>query len=232
MVSVGAAASCAWTATSNAPWLTVAAGASGSGAGNVQIDAQANTGAPRSGTAAIAGQTLTVSQDSGCTFIVSPETMGAPAGGGGARIDITGAPSCAWNASSGAAWITIASAPAGSGTGFIDVTTAANSGPARSGTLLVAGHTVTINQDSGCIVTLGAPSTTVPAGGGGSSVSVSSSGGCNWTATSNAPWIAVTGGSPGSGGGSVTFNVEANATGAPRSGTITIGGAGFTVNQQ
>jgi hypothetical protein len=42
----------------------------------------------------------------------------------------------------------------------------------------------------------------------------------------------VTGGSPGSGDGNVSFTVEANTTGAPRSGTITIGGAGFTVNQQ
>jgi hypothetical protein len=45
-------------------------------------------------------------------------------------------------------------------------------------------------------------------------------------------WMTVTGGSPGSGDGNVSFNIEANATGAPRSGTITIGGAGFTVNQQ
>ena len=232
MVSVGAAASCAWTAASNAPWLAVVSGANGSGAGTVQVDAQPNTGAPRSGTATIAGQTLTVSQDSGCTFVVTPETMGAPSGGGGARIDVNGGPSCGWTASSGAGWITIVSAPSGSGSGFIDVTTAANSGPARSGTLVVAGRTVTINQDSGCVVTLGTPSTTIPAAGGPGAVSVSASGGCDWTATSNAPWIAVTGGSPGSGGGNVTFNVEANTTGAPRSGTITIGGAGFTVNQQ
>ncbi len=231
-VSVGAAASCAWTAGSNAPWLTVVTGANGSGPGNVQVDAQANTGAPRSGTVTIAGQTLTVSQDSGCTFTVSPESIGAPAAGGSARIEVSGAPSCAWNASSAAGWITIVSAPAGSGNGSIDVTTAANAGPARSGTLLVAGRTVTINQDSGCTITLGTPSTTIPAAGGPGTVSVSSAGGCNWTAASNAPWIVVTGGSPGSGGGDVSFSVEANTTGAPRSGTISIGGAGFTINQQ
>ena len=232
MVSVGAAASCAWTAASNAPWLTVVSGANGSGPGAVQVDAQANTGAPRNGTVTIAGQTLTVSQDSGCTFTVSPEMIGAPAAGGPARIDVSGAPSCAWNASCAAGWITIVSAPGGSGNGGIDVTTSANSGPARSGTLLVAGRTVTVNQDSGCTITLGAASTTMPAAGGPGTVSVSSPGGCTWTATSNAPWIAVTGGSPGSGDGNVSFNVEANTTGAPRSGTITIGGAGFTINQQ
>jgi hypothetical protein len=230
-VSVGAAGSCPWTASSNASWLAVVTGASGSGPGAVQVDAQANSGAPRSGTVTIAGQTLTVSQDSGCTFTVSPETIGVPAAGGPGHIDVTGAPSCAWTASS-AGWITIVSAPGGNGNGGIDLTIAANSGPARSGTLLVAGRTVTVNQDSGCTITLGAPSTTAPAGGGPGTVAVSSAGGCPWTATSNAPWITVTGGSPGSGDGTVTFNVEANTTGAPRSGTIAIGGAGFTINQQ
>jgi hypothetical protein len=198
----------------------------------VQVDAQANSGGPRSGTVTIAGQTLTVSQESGCTFTVSPETIGAPAAGGPGHIAVTGAPSCAWTASSAAGWITIASAPGGNGSGGIDLTIAANSGPARSGTLLVAGRTVTVNQDSGCTITLGPPSTTVAAGGGPGTVAVSAAGGCTWTATSNAPWIAVTAGSPGAGDGTVTFSVEANTTAAPRSGTITIGGAAFTINQQ
>ena len=232
-VSVVGAASCAWTAASNAPWLMVVSGANGSGPGAVQVNAQANAGAPRNGTVTIAGQTLTVTQESGCAFTVSPEMIAAPAAGGPAHIDVSGAPSCAWNAASAAGWITIVSAPAaGNGNGGIDVTTSANSGPARSGTLLVAGRTVTVNQDSGCTITLGAASATVPAGGGPGAVSVSAPGACPWTAVSNAPWIAVTGGSPGSGDGNVSFNVQANTTGAPRSGTITIGGAGFTVNQQ
>jgi hypothetical protein len=232
MVSVGASAGCAWTAASNAPWLTITAGASGNGAGNVQVDAQPNPGAPRSGTATIAGQTLTVSQESGCTFVVNPEVIASPAGGSSAHIEISAAPSCAWNATSSVPWISIVSATAGNGNGAIDVAAAGNTGPARSGTLLVAGRTVTINQDSGCVITLGAPSATMGAGGGAGSVAVSASGGCNWTAVSNAPWIQVTGGSPGSGGGTVTFNVDANPTGAPRSGAIDIGGVAFTVSQQ
>ena len=231
-VSVTTASGCAWTAASNAPWLTVVSGANGSGPGAVRVDAQANAGAPRNGTVTIAGQTLTVTQGSGCAFTVTPETIAAPAAGGPAHIDVRGAPSCAWNAASAAGWITIVSAPAGNGNGGIDVTTSANSGPARSGTLLVAGRTVTVNQDSGCTITLGTASTTVPAGGGPGAVSVSAAGACPWTAVSNAPWITVTGGSPGSGDGNVSFNVQANTTGAPRTGTITIGGAGFTVNQQ
>jgi hypothetical protein len=231
-VSVSSAASCAWTASSNAPWLTVVSGGNGSGPGSVRVDAPANIGAPRTGTVTIAGQTLTVTQESGCTFTVSPETIGAPAAGRSARIEVTGAPSCGWTASSAAGWITIASAPGGSGNGGIDLTIAANSGPGRNGTLLVAGRPVTVTQDSGCTITLTPPSTTVPAGGGPGTIAVSAAAGCTWIATSNAPWVTVTGGSPGSGNGNVAFNVLSNTTGAPRSGTITIGGAGFTINQQ
>ena len=231
-VNVSSSNGCSWTATSNAAWLTVTSGGSGSGNGAAGFTAAVNTGASRQGTLTIAGKTFAVDQGSGCTFTVSPETIGAPAAGGPGHIDVTGAASCAWTASSAAGWITIGSAAGGSGNGGIDVTIGANSGPARSGTLLVAGRTVTVNQDSGCTITLGQPSTTAPGGGGPGTVAVSSAGGCTWTAVSNAPWIAVTGGSPGSGDGTVTFNVEPNTTGAPRSGTITIGGAGFTINQQ
>jgi len=61
---------------------------------------------------------------------------------------------------------------------------------------------------------------------------VTASAGCARTASSNATWITVTAGTPGSGGGSVQFSVDVNATGAPRSGTITIAGQAFTISQE
>ena len=57
------AASCAWTATSNEPWLTVTSGATGTGAGNAIYEAATNsTGAPRSATVVIAGITMTITE--------------------------------------------------------------------------------------------------------------------------------------------------------------------------
>jgi hypothetical protein len=53
---------------------------------------------------------------------------------------------------------------------------------------------------------------------------------CTWTAVSNNSWITITGGANGTGIGTVTYSVGAN-TGAARTGTITIGGQIFTVNQ-
>jgi Bacterial pre-peptidase C-terminal domain/Putative binding domain, N-terminal/Viral BACON domain len=62
-LNVNVAAGCAWSATSNASWLTVNSGASGNGNGTVSYSVQANTGASRVGTLTVAGQTFTVSED-------------------------------------------------------------------------------------------------------------------------------------------------------------------------
>ncbi len=62
-ITVTTTAGCAWTATSNASWLTVLSGASGTGNGTVQIRAASNESAtPRSGTLTVAGQTVTLNQ--------------------------------------------------------------------------------------------------------------------------------------------------------------------------
>ena len=69
-------------------------------------------------------------------------------------------------------------------------------------------------------------------GGGTGTVAVKAGTGCAWTAESNAPWITVTAGTPGTGNGTVTFSV-APYSGKPknRNGTITIAGQTFSVRQ-
>jgi uncharacterized protein (TIGR03437 family) len=61
--NVTAAASCAWTAVANVPWITVVSGARASGNGTVTYTVASNTtAANRSGTLTIATRTLTVTQ--------------------------------------------------------------------------------------------------------------------------------------------------------------------------
>jgi hypothetical protein len=213
-VAVTASAGCAWTASSQAPWLTISSGGSGTGSSPVQIDVQPNTGAARTGTALIAGQTFTVLQDSGCLFVVSPENVPAPAGGGAARVEVAAAASCTWTAVNPAAWIGITGSAGGTGNGAVDLSFAANTGPARSGAVTVAGRTVTVTQDSGCTFSLSATSQTMPGSGGVGTVSVSTSGGRLWSALCGVPWITITDGVSGSGAGTLQFAVEPNATGA------------------
>jgi hypothetical protein len=64
-VNVTTTAGCGWAATSNASFISVISGASGTGSGVVGYSVAANTGAARNGTLTIAGQTFSVSQSSG-----------------------------------------------------------------------------------------------------------------------------------------------------------------------
>jgi glucose/arabinose dehydrogenase len=68
--------------------------------------------------------------------------------------------------------------------------------------------------------------------GGGGSVEVTSPAACpGWTAASNDPWIAITSGGSGTGNGTVGYSVEANPDVSPRSGTLTIAGLTFALQQ-
>jgi hypothetical protein len=62
-VNVTAGSGCNWTAASNASWITITSGSTGSGNGAVNISIAANmNGLRRSGALSIAGQTLTITQ--------------------------------------------------------------------------------------------------------------------------------------------------------------------------
>jgi hypothetical protein len=230
-ITVNAPGGCAWSATANADWLSITSPASGSTPGSVTYAAAANPGGQRTGTLTIAGQTFTVTQAGGCTFTVAPETVTSPAAGHSARVDVTGAAECQWTTSSAVPWITI-NPPGGSGTGAVDIQVAPNTGPARNSSVTVAGRAVAVNQESGCTYSINPTSITVPAtGGSGAGTAVTAAAGCTWTAASQVPWITITT-TQGSGDGVVQGTVEANTTGAPRSGTVLVAGLTLTVNQQ
>jgi BACON domain-containing protein len=68
-VTVSAGSGCAWTATSNATWIAITLGASGSGAGGVTFTVAPNNdphkddkGKKRQGTITVAAQTVTITQ--------------------------------------------------------------------------------------------------------------------------------------------------------------------------
>ena len=65
---------------------------------------------------------------------------------------------------------------------------------------------------------------------GEGTVTVTIGTGCAWTAMTTDSWISITSGSSGTGSGTVRFSVGLNL-GASRTGTITIAGKVFTVNQ-
>ena len=221
---------CAWTSTSNAPWITVTSGATGVGNGNVTFGIAANSVAARSGTLTIAGQTFTVNQATGCSYSINPTSQSIGSAGGNGSSSVTANSGCAWTASSNASWITVTSGASGNGNGNVAFSIAANTGNARTGTLTIAGQTFTVDQARLCTYTLQPPSVSVGASASNSSTMMNASNGCTWTATSNAAWLTITSGSSGNGNGNIAFTIAAN-TGPARTGTLTIGGQTFTVNQ-
>ena len=177
----------------------------------------------------LGADTLTVSY---CSSTLSPTGANIASEGGTGNVGVTCASGCAWMAASNNGWITVTSGSSGNGNGTVGYSVAANSGAARYGTLTVAGQTFTISQAANCTYTLSPTSVLVAYQGESGSISVTTSSGCPWTATSNNAWITVTGGSSGSGNGTVSYTVAANTNPYPfRTGTMTIGGQTFNVTQ-
>jgi len=139
--------SCTWTGVSNATWLTVTSGSSGTGNGTTGYSVAANTGPQRTGTLTVGGQTFTVTQATGCTTNINPTSvsMGAAATTGSVAVT-AGDSNCTWTGVSNATWLTVTSGSSGTGNGTTGYSVAANTGPQRTGTLTVAGETVTITQ--------------------------------------------------------------------------------------
>ena len=232
-VTVASSGSCAWTATTTNSWLSITSGASGTGAGTVNYTCAANsTCSARTGTLTIAGQTFTVNQTgSSGSFTVTPSTVSADAAGNSNSVTVSGG-SCPWTASANTTWLSITGGATGSGAGTVNYTCAANpSCAARSGSLTVAGQTITVNQ-AGASGTFGlsASAASVSAAGSCGSVTVNGNSGCPWTATSGNSWLSI---SPGSGSGTSTviYCYTTNTIRNARSGSLTIAGQTFTVNQ-
>jgi hypothetical protein len=235
-VNVTTTAACAWTAVSNAPWLTVTSGAAGTGNGTVAFSVTANTGAARTATLTIATQTFTLTQAAfvaPCSYSIAPTSANVDASAITPTVAVTTTAGCSWTAVSGVPWITVTSGASGTGNGSVGLSVAANTGAARSGTVAIAGQTFTVNQAAvvaACSYSIAPTSQSVPVLGGTGTVTVTTTSACAWTAGSNAPWLSITSGATGTGTGTVGFSAAAN-TGVARTGTLTIAGQTFTVTQ-
>jgi hypothetical protein len=236
-VGITAGAACPWSAVSNADWITITGGSSGTGAGSVAFSVAPNTGPARSGTLTIAGQAFTVNQDaassSNCAAVIAPTSQGIGAGGGSGTVGVTDGPGCAWTATSNAAWITIASGASGTGNGTVTYNVASTT-TSRSGTLTIAGQTFTVIQNGpgspNCFYSIDQTVFMIAAGGGSGTVHVTTESGCMYTADPNAGWITVTSGRNGNGSGTVIFTAAGN-TGPQRTGSVVIAGQSVMVTQ-
>jgi hypothetical protein len=191
-------------------------------------------GEARSGTVTIAGQTFTVIQAAGtpaCSYSLAPTESPAAAAGGPITVGVTTADGCAWTASSQADWITVTAGAAGSGSGTVSLTVAANAGTQRTGTAVIAGQPFTVTQAAPCSYAVAPTEQAVPALGGTFSVAITTETGCAWTATANVDWITITSSASGTASGTVTYRVNPGTIVLARQGTLTIAGQTVTVSQ-
>jgi hypothetical protein len=155
--------SCSWTVSTNAPWLTITSGTSGTGSSDISMAFTANYDAPREGTVLVrwptptAGQNVRLAQ-AGCVYGVTRSAFSFSAAGGSGTFDVVqqsdplecGGPEqdrCVWTAVSDAAWITILTPMPRTGDSRVAFTTAPNTGAApRSGTITVRDKTIQITQ--------------------------------------------------------------------------------------
>jgi Zn-dependent metalloprotease len=106
-----------------------------------------------------------------------------------------------------------------------------NSASGNDGTTHNAATDLPASCTGGCSFSLTPTSASVGSAATTGSVSVTTGSSCAWTATSNASWLTITSGASGTGNGTVNYSVAANSGSSSRSGTLTIAGLTFTVNQ-
>ena len=229
-VTITTQAGCAWVATSNTGWITIKAGASGSGPGSVTYSVAQNTDAnSRSAAVTIAGQSLTITQDGrppvACTYDLSPTSADFNKDSGAGALTVTTAAECPWTAQSSASWVVVDGSGRGTGTATISYTVARNNDTSvRNATIDVAGRQFTVRQsgDAGACQYSVAPVSFSPCMANGTlTVSVTTQTSCPWTATPAASWLTVTTGASGAGTGSISIAYTDNYD-APRESVVMV----------
>jgi len=167
-----------------------------------------------------------------CTYTLSSSNLSVAASSGTSPLTVTTGSTCAWTATSNAAWLAPGTA-SGTGTATVSVIVSANTTTtARTATLTIAGQAVTVSQAAvaPCVYSASPSSVSIGASGGTSSVNVTAGGSCGWTATSEDVWASV---SPASGSGSApaTITVAPNTSTSPRSTTVFVANRPINVTQ-
>src|SRR5207244_7010126 len=82
------------------------------------------------------------------TYTATPLALTCDTAGGTGSVTVSAGGSCAWSSSTTSAWITITSGASGTGNGTVAFTVAANTGGARTATVVIAGNNVTVTRSA------------------------------------------------------------------------------------
>ena len=143
--------------TSDQSWLTI--GSVAGGVVNFSFSANPNAGVARTANITLLGQTIAVTQAAVPITLGTTSLLEGPSAGSDSDIIVT---TGAWTASTTASWITL-NTTSGTGNGAVNFSFAADAGATRTGTLTIAGQTLTVTQAGAGYVAAG-PTTLVAAG--------------------------------------------------------------------
>jgi len=168
-----------------------------------------------------------------CPPTISPTSQTLGNTGGNVTVTVSGAAGCAWTAVSNDTWITVTAGAAGVGPDTVTLSVASNTGTgSRTGTVTIGTNPFTVTQaGTPCSFTLSSTSQSFPAAGGTSTVNVTTTANCTWSATSGSSWVTLSNGSNRTGSGSVGITAAANQTTQSRTATLTIAGKSFVVTE-
>jgi Viral BACON domain/Putative binding domain, N-terminal len=169
-----------------------------------------------------------------CASTLSSQSQSFTAEGGPGAVSISTDSACSWSVAGATGWVTLLSPTSAVGTGSVNFTVLPNAEQAaREKILTVASLPFTIRQDGRmpCSFSISPEQKNFDDDGGTAQVTVTAAAGCGWTARTNVAWITVTAGAEGQGSGSVTYAVTPNNATTARTGTLTIAGRTFTVDQ-
>ncbi|MBL8216995.1 MAG: S-layer homology domain-containing protein [Bryobacterales bacterium] len=144
-VRLNTGSSCSWTALSNASWITILSGGSGTGSGLIRYRVDLNSlTAPRSSSLSAAGATFPITQaPANCTYTLTGPSALLPASTGAYTVSVQTQSGCAWLATSSTPWITFPGSKSATGSGSFTFDAAANTGwIPRPGSVVVAGQTL------------------------------------------------------------------------------------------
>jgi len=216
---------CQWGAVSQSSFITVNNN-SGNGSATISYTVGTNTsGATRTGTITVGGQTFTVTQVSiNCTYSITPASIDAPAGGGTFEFTVNAPAGCSWIAYYNDWWIWTTNDPR-TGTTNVVYVVQPNNGADRTGTITVAGNTFTVRQPGrNCTYSVSPTDIRVSPAGQYGTLSVTTQPGCTWSFFVGYSWVEFPSGATGTGTGTASYRAYANSSFNPRTWTVSFTG--------
>ena len=239
---VTTSAECAWSARSDASWISVTAGGTGSGTATVSYSVAPNNDvADRTATITVADRKFTVTQTgevAACRYSVTPVQFSPCMPAGSLVANVTTEASCPWTATVDSSWIGLVGGRSGRGSTTITIAYGDNYDAPRHGIVMLrwptaaAGQNIHVTQ-AGCVYAVSRASFNFASTGSSGTFDVIQQsdpvtcGGatqdqCVWTAQSTVAWITVTSSMPRRGDNPVAFIVAANDMPAARTGSIIV----------